>query len=435
MKTTIKYKDLVRHTLRGYINGRKREIESSVPEYPAVLSHYLMNPIHEHVFGNENFKIEYVRTINEYSKYTGTNIPEEASQLKLVFSDVPFPPPKNPKFTFIDLFAGIGGIRMAFQNAGGKCVFSSEWDKYAQMTYFENFGEIPFGDIKRFTDIDNITDTDLNNLIPDHDVLCAGFPCQPFSLAGVSKKNSLGRKHGFKDPTQGTLFFDIKRIISVKRPKAFFLENVKHLTHHDKGKTFKVISDVLDDLKYTWDYSIIDASKWVPQSRKRIFLVGFDPKQLDLKKDDIQIPVGPGNRYNYPELASIINQEVDAKHTLGPGTWATLERHKNHHAKAGNGFGYGLLPVPVPPGHITRTISARYHKDGAEILVEQPGQRPRRLTVAEAQQLQGFPKGKFTFPVSDTQAYRQIGNSVAVPSVEATAKTICKMLESRGCVK
>lgn len=349
--------------------------------------------------------------------------------------DIPYPPPKHPSLTFIDLFAGIGGFRIALQNLGGKCVFSSEINQYAKKTYERNFGEVPFGDICQFTGPD-ISDRELNARIPDHTILTAGFPCQPFSLAGVSKKNSLGRKHGFQDPTQGTLFFDIKRILKVKRPPAFFLENVKNLIHHDGGKTFRIILDVLEnELGYTVNFGIVDAARWVPQHRERTFIVGFDPKVLSLKKENIRIPSASPKSYRYPALSSIIKERVSDKYTLGPGTWATLERHKQHHAAAGNGFGYGLHRLPIRKDEVTRTISARYHKDGAEILIEQPGRLPRRLTVEEAMQLQGYDPLKFIFPVSDCQAYRQIGNSVAVPAIQATAAEMVSVLRTEGVLK
>lgn len=344
-----------------------------------------------------------------------------AGELKQPFdySDVPYPPPLSWNFKFIDLFAGIGGFRQAFQQAGGKCVFTSEWDTYAKRTYEANYGEVPFGDIRKIIKKD----------IPDHDVLCAGFPCQPFSVAGVSKKNSLGRKHGFDDETQGNLFFEIEDILRAKRPKAFFLENVKNLVSHDKGNTFKVIRHILEvGLKYKIAWKVVNGARWVPQHRQRIFIVGFDPEQVSIAKEDILIPEGPSEEYTFPELKSIIGSRVDEKYTLGPGTWETLIRHKSNHAAKGNGFGYGLHKRPIKKGEVTRTISARYHKDGAEILIEQRGKRPRRLTVEEAMQLQGYDPKKFIFPVSDTQAYRQIGNSVVVPAVAACAKEIAKVL-------
>ena len=288
-------------------------------------------------------------------------------QIRFDFCDLPYPPPEKWNFTFIDLFAGIGGFRLAFQKAGGKCIFTSEWDEHAKKTYEANFGECPFGDIRRIN----------KNEIPDHDVLCAGFPCQPFSLAGVSKKNSLGRKHGFEDETQGTLFFEIKEILRLKRPRAFMLENVKNLLAHDKGRTFEVIRHALEDgLGYVINWKIVDGAKWVPQHRERIFIVGYDPAQVKVSREQIVIPSVPGRDYVYPQLSSTIQKKVK-DHTLGPGTWDTLVRHKAHHEKEGNGFGYGLHAMPIRKGEVTRTISARYHKDGAEILIEQKNDRPR----------------------------------------------------------
>ena len=332
---------------------------------------------------------------------------------------------KTNRYTFIDLFAGIGGFRIAFQSTGSKCVFSSEWDKYARQTYMHNFGEEPTGDIC-LVDKENI---------PDHDILSAGFPCQPFSLAGVSKKNSMGRAHGFLDKTQGILFFEIKEILKVKRPKAFMLENVKNLRSHDKGKTFEIIKEsLLNDLGYIINWDIVDGSKWVPQHRERIFIVGYDSKRYDIDKNDIIIHKSPTSQYDYPTLNKIIQRKVDG-FTVGPGTWETLKRHKRHHELKGNGFGYDLHKIPISKNTITRTISARYHKDGAEILIEQPGDRPRRLTIEEAMQLQGYNPDSFHFPVSKTQAYKQIGNSVVVPAVTSTAKEIVKTLKKLDRIK
>lgn len=348
------------------------------------------------------------------------NIPQPL--IKLFWDDFPYPPPHSWNFTFIDLFAGIGGFRQAFQSAGGKCVFSSEWDKYAKKTYEANYGETPYGDIRNIN----------KDKIPDHDVLCAGFPCQPFSLAGVSKKNSLGRKHGFDDETQGTLFFEIKEIIRIKRPKAFMLENVKNLLSHNKGETFKIIRQTLEDvLGYVINWKVVDGAKWVPQHRERIFIVGYDPNQINIDKENIIIPSEPEEDYNYPSLSSIINRNLKG-YTLGPGTWDTLERHKANHAAKGNGFGYKVHQFPISKEDITRTISARYHKDGAEILIAQQGDRPRRLSVEEAMQLQGYDPEHFIFPVSNTQAYKQIGNSVVVPAIKSTAKEIAKMINKLG---
>jgi DNA (cytosine-5)-methyltransferase 1 len=309
------------------------------------------------------------------------------------------------EFTFIDLFAGIGGIRQAFESTGGKCLFSSEWNKFSQQTYEANFGEIPDGDI---TKIDE-------NKIPDHDVLVAGFPCQPFSIAGVSSKNSLGRPHGFKDATQGTLFFDICRIIKAKKPKMFLLENVKNLQSHDKGNTFKVIVKALrEELDYDIHYKVIDASKMVPQHRERIFIVGFEePTKFEF----------PELKDKRPKLADILEKRVDKKYTLLDGTWNALQRHLAKHRAKGNGFGYNIADKKG----IAKTLSARYYKDGAEILIPQRGKNPRKLTPRECARLMGFPE-KFKIPVSDNQAYRQFGNAVVVPVVKEVAKAMVKQL-------
>lgn len=402
-------------------------------ELRAVLSHWLLNPT-----GNiplaEELGLAFIRSqlhslptslperMSVFEESEDYGIDEIQPLLNLDFSDIPYPPPSECSFTFIDLFAGVGGFRQAMQSVSGKCVFTSEWDKYAQQTYFANYGEVPYGDIRKIN----------ADSIPDHDVLCAGFPCQPFSLAGVSKKNSMGRKHGFEDETQGTLFFDIARILKAKRPKSFFLENVKNLQRHDKGQTFNTIFRTLtEELGYVVNFKVVDGGKWVPQHRERIFIVGFDPKVFpNITEEDIRIPSEPSDSYNYTELSTIIKDEVPDKYTLGPGTWDTLVRHKAHHAKAGNGFGYGLHEVPIKQGAVTRTISARYHKDGAEILIDQPSKpRPRRLTIEEAMQLQGYDPNRFVFPVSDTQAYKQIGNSVVVPAIKAVAEEISMLLK------
>ena len=393
------------------------------PDAGAIITHFLRSPSEcPPTLSHSQFsKLKKIAN-QEIATILGRFCDDGAQLLnEIIVGDVPFPSPSNPKFRFIDLFAGIGGFRIAFQNAGGECVFTSEWDRFAKKTYERNFGDIPFGDITKIGECD----------IPDHEVLCAGFPCQPFSLAGVSKKNSLGRKHGFEDETQGTLFFDVKRIIAEKRPKAFMLENVKNLLSHDKGQTFEVIRKSLeDDLGYIVKWKVVNGGNWVPQRRERIFIVGFDPDQIIVDRDDIKIPERPSSDYLFPELNSIIEKEVEG-HTLGPGTWDTLERHKANHEKKGNGFGYGLHLMPIQEGAYTRTISARYHKDGAEVLIEQPGERPRRLTVKEAMSLQGYDPNKFVFPVSNTQAYRQIGNSVVVPAISACALEIAQKLVER----
>ncbi len=327
--------------------------------------------------------------------------------------DVPFPPPLNPKFTFIDLFAGIGGFRLAFQEQGGKCVFTSEWDKNSQKTYEANFGEVPFGDI---------TKIHAKN-IPDHDILLAGFPCQPFSIAGVSKKNSLGRKHGFADETQGTLFYDIVRILKTKRPKAFLLENVKNLRSHDKGRTFHVIMESLKELDYFVFDKVIDAKNYVPQHRERIFIAGFSKDHFD-EAPDFRFPTPPEQEFR---IRDILEPRPDKKYTLTDNLWKYLQDYAKKHKANGNGFGFGLVDM----NGITRTISARYYKDGSEILIPQGrGNNPRRLTPEECRSLMGYPENFIirNTGVSDMQLYRQFGNSVAVPVVSDIAKKIMRVI-------
>lgn len=314
-------------------------------------------------------------------------------------------------FSFIDLFAGIGGMRLGFERAGGHCVYSSEWNKYSQQTYFANFGEQPEGDITQVVATD----------IPDHDILLAGFPCQPFSIAGVSKKNSLGRATGFADKTQGTLFFDVCRILKAKRPKAFLLENVKNLCSHDRGRTFKVILESLDELGYSVFYAVLDGQNYVPQHRERIIIVGFDKYRYG---EDTEFEFALTPRIPKPVMRDILEPEVADKYTLSDKLWAYLQNYAAKHKAAGNGFGYGIAPLDG----ISRTMSARYYKDGSEILIAQEGKNPRRLTPRECARLQGFPEN-FKIPVSDTQAYRQFGNSVVVPLIENVAKLVINKLE------
>jgi DNA (cytosine-5)-methyltransferase 1 len=318
-----------------------------------------------------------------------------------------------PALTFIDLFAGIGGVRMAFERQGCRCVFSSEWDRFARKTYETNFGELPAGDIRAVS----------SSEIPDHDLLTAGFPCQPFSISGVSKKASLGRPHGFDDPTQGTLFFEVKRIIEGKRPAAFLLENVKNLVHHDGGRTFKVILRALEeDLGYDLHWAVMDAKVLVPQHRERIYIVGFkEPRAFTF----------PEIRESNPKIKDILESDPSEKYTLSSRLWEYLRKYALKHQKLGNGFGYGLVDI----NGISRTLSARYYKDGSEILVPQgKGKPPRRLTPRECARLMGFPE-RFQIPVSDTQAYRQFGNSVVVPLVESVAKRIVECLQQKPISK
>jgi DNA (cytosine-5)-methyltransferase 1 len=302
---------------------------------------------------------------------------------------------------FIDLFAGIGGIRIAFERAGAECVFSSEWNKFAQQTYEKNFGEIPAGDIRAIQAAD----------LPDFDILCGGFPCQPFSIAGVSKKRSLNKPHGFEDKTQGTLFYEILRILKEKKPSAFFLENVKNLENHDKGKTFSVIQDSLRDAGYSFRYKVINAKSLVPQNRERIFMVGFRDPEIGF-----DFPNVPDRK---PRMRDILEENVPDKYTLTDHLWEYLRNYAEKHRLKGNGFGYGLVDID----NHCRTLSARYFKDGSEILIPQAGKNPRRLTPRECARLQGYPDS-FVIPVSDTQAYKQFGNSVAVPLVEILAKQV-----------
>lgn len=332
-------------------------------------------------------------------------------------------------FTFIDLFAGIGGLRRGFEPLGGKCIFTSEWNRYCQQTYKANYtteGEIA-GDI---TKIDA-------SEIPKHDVLLAGFPCQPFSIAGVSKKNALHQPHGFRCETQGTLFFDVARIIEHHRPRAFLLENVKNLVNHDHGRTFKVIRRILEEeLGYCVRYRVIDARSWVPQHRERIIIVGFHEAN-GFRLDDLQVP----DPLSGPVLSSLLHPEdgsepvnksnrryiggklgkVKSKYTLSDHLWAYLQAYAEKHREKGNGFGFGLSG----PNDVARTLSARYYKDGSEILIRQTGKNPRRLTPRECSRLMGFDRpgrSDFVIPVSDTQAYKQFGNAVVVPVIEAVAR-------------
>ena len=320
-------------------------------------------------------------------------------------------------YAFIDLFAGIGGMRLAYESAGGHCVYSNEWNKYSQQTSYANFGVQPDGDI---TKVDAAS-------IPDHDILVAGFPCQPFSIAGVSKKQSLGRATGFEDKTQGTLFFDICRILKTKRPRAFMLENVKNLCSHDKGRTFKVIQESLSELNYKVFFQILDGKHFVPQHRERIVIVGFDMERYG---EDIDFKFDLKPLDTPPVVRDILENNVDNKYTLSDKLWDYLQNYAAKHREAGNGFGFGIAPLDG----ITRTISARYYKDGSEILIAQEGRNPRRLTPRECARLQGFPD-TFKIPVSDTQAYKQFGNSVVVPLMGEVAKLVVHKLEEMDNAK
>lgn len=342
----------------------------------------------------------------------------------------------TPKFTFIDLFAGIGGMRIGFESVGGRCVFTSEWDKFCRQTYQANFdcNHDIAGDISKINSGD----------IPSFDLLLAGFPCQPFSIAGVSKKNSLGREHGFRDKTQGTLFFDIARILDYHKPAAFLLENVKNLLRHDRGNTFRVIAETLDELGYHWDKRVIDAKGYLPQHRERVFIAGFR-EDTGFSFEDLDVPdpeSGPrlhcilhpqdGSEEAEPPYTEGPEALVNEKYTLSDRLWEYLQEYAEKHRRRGNGFGYGLNTE----NDVARTLSARYYKDGSEILIDQgEGRNPRRLTPRECARLMGFdgPDRKpFEIPVSDTQSYKQFGNAVAVPVVEVLARYMLPhILESR----
>jgi DNA (cytosine-5)-methyltransferase 1 len=316
-------------------------------------------------------------------------------------------------FKFIDLFAGIGGMRVGLSRLGGECVFTSEWDKYAQRTYKSWYQdpELPHGDIRKI-DISSI---------PEHDILAAGFPCQPFSIAGVSKKKSLGREHGFRDVTQGTLFFHLASIIEIKRPPVLLLENVKNLMSHDSGRTWQVIKKTLEEMEYAVFPKIIDAAHFVPQHRERVIIIGFDKREFGdaVSFTFPDLPTGPK-----PKLRDILDPHAPAKYTLTDHLWRYLQDYAERHRQKGNGFGFGLADLDG----VTRTLSARYYKDGSEILIPQKRKNPRRLTPDECARLMGFPEKKIV--VSDTQAYKQFGNAVVPAVIEWVGKAIIETLRS-----
>lgn len=380
----------------------------------ALISHYLRNKDRK----LKKHAIQFSKELLEeyFDEEITSFVAEEALQSLINFDeDVLFPTPANPKFTFIDLFAGIGGFRIAMQRNQGQCVFSSEWDKMAQRTYYANFGEIPFGDI---------TKPETKQWIPNKfDILCGGFPCQPFSIAGVSKKNSLGRKHGFEDEKQGNLFFHIADIIKNHRPKAFFLENVKNLVSHDKGNTFRIIKETLESLDYTFYSAVLNGKHFVPQNRERTFMIGFDKKIFNGKE-----------KFSFPEMPSpgkkikdILEKKVESKYTLTNHLWKYLQDYSQKHKEKGNGFGFGLVDL----NGTSRTMSARYYKDGSEILIPQKNNNPRRLSIREAARLQGYPDYFKVDAVSMNQGYKQFGNSVVVPLVEAIGEKIVEALETK----
>lgn len=402
-------------------------------------------------------------TLNRWLNGKGVQRSLSQIEVNMLQQMLPKPPAHHPhyKFRFIDLFAGIGGIRKGFEEIGGQCVFTSEWNKEAVRTYKANWYCDPeqhkFNEDIRQVTLTEDPDTDINeayrhidNEIPDHEVLLAGFPCQPFSLAGVSKKNSLGRAHGFECEAQGTLFFDVARIIAAKQPAIFVLENVKNLKSHDKGNTFRIIMKTLDELGYDVadadmngpnDPKIIDGKNFLPQHRERIVLVGFK-RSLDIKGDFSLKNISQFFPEVRPAIRDLLEPEVNDKYILTENLWKYLYNYAKKHQAKGNGFGFGLVD-PQNPGSVARTLSARYHKDGSEILIDrgwdmQRGEadfddpdnqknRPRRLTPQECARLMGFEKpggDVFHIPVSDTQAYKQFGNSVVVPVFTAVARLL-----------
>lgn len=360
---------------------------------------------------------EFVLSLLEQAYHQSRELPLFAGLPQIVT-----PAPERIPFKFIDLFAGIGGMRIPLEKLGGKCVFSSEINPYSQKTYKAWFGETPHGDITKIPPAE----------IPDHDILAAGFPCQPFSIAGVSKKKSLGQAHGFLCEAQGTLFFNLAAIAQVKRPPVLLLENVKNLQSHDKGRTWKVIRETLDDLDYKVYAKVIDAAGWVPQHRERIYMVCFDKNVFGLNPP-FDFPSPPEG--SPPRLRPILDPEPAPKYTLTDHLWKYLRDYAERHKAKGNGFGFGLANLDG----ITRTLSARYYKDGSEILIPQGnGKNPRRLTPPECARLMGFPD--FPIVVSDTQAYRQFGNAVVPKVVEAIARNIISTLHwqltrgANGCL-
>ena len=376
-------------------------------------------------YGKRKVAEEFDVNLRTLTRWEDGNIPHNGL-LKHALSTLLMEPVNNAynfsEFTFADLFAGIGGVRMGFESQGGKCVFTSEWNKYAVETYRANFisNHSIAGDITKVKEVD----------IPDHDVLLAGFPCQPFSIAGVSKKNSLGQAHGFACDTQGTLFFDVARIIQAKKPAAFLLENVKNLTTHDKKRTFKTICRTLqDELGYRIYPMVIDAKGFVPQHRERIYIAGFR-KDTSFSWNAFRFPdkrgvtmkniLHPEDGSEEPEKEYTLGENalVNEKYILGQNLWKYLRGYAEKHKKLGNGFGYGL----VKADDTARTLSARYYKDGSEILIYRGvRKRPRRLTPRECARIMGYPDS-FKIPVSDTQAYKQFGNSVAVPVIQEIAR-------------
>lgn len=371
----------------------------------AYITHYMQNSLYQ------DKAMDYIENRVEEPHY---------QHLIPIKWDVPFPPPENEKFTFIDLFAGIGGFRIALQSQNGKCVFSSEIDNSAKKTYESNFGEVPFGDIREFTD-EHISDFELNNLIPHHTILAGGFPCQPFSLAGVSARNSLGIAHGFNDKNQGNLFFDIMRIVSIKKPDVLFLENVKNFKRHDNGNTFNTVKEIIEELGYSFHSKVINSSTLVPQRRQRFYMVCFRDPDVEFEFPDFE-----GEE---KILRDILEKKPSPEYTISDKLWEGHQRRTKRNLERGTGFTAFTANLDKP----SNTLVARYGKDGKECLIPQDGNNPRKLTPRECARLQGFPES-FILPSSNAASYRQFGNSVAVPVIKAISKNILVALKKHNII-
>ncbi len=393
-------------------------------ELPAIISHWLQSPSSPPVLIDKKYGpiwrtrlSTYVDSLNPRHLVDRWHC-KSAARFTIDFSDVPFPPPEKPKFFFIDLFAGIGGFRIALQGLGGKCLFSSEWNHESKRTYYDNFGEIPFGDIRQFTKI-GISDERLAEIIPSHHILAAGFPCQPFSKAGVSARNALGQQHGFCCRLQGTLFFDLLRIAKAKRPRVLFLENVGDLPVHDSGHTFDTMKRLVEqELKFSFSSSVIDASPLVPQRRKRCYIVCLRDKR---RKFSFPKVIGKPR-----SLGSILESKVPSRYTISDRLWQGHIARSERNVARGAGFVAREASLTMPAG----TLVARYYKDGKECLIPQPGNNPRRLTPRECARLQGYPE-HFRIHPTDPPAYRQFGNAVVVPVIAKLARPIARRVWSR----
>ena len=418
---TISLKDALRQITSNCINDDDPLLANT--DLLAILTHWLQSRENAPIFGTKRHR-------NIWSQWLADSLLSESHQISEPIQQtrkrhngqididfgVPFPPPNRPNFRFIDLYAGIGGFRIALQKHGGKCVFSCEWNASAKETYYRNFGEIPFGDIREFSG-EEISDAAIKKTIPDHDILAAGFPCQPFSRAGVSARSSLGQAHGFSCEIQGTLFFDLIRIAKVKRPRVLLLENVKNLKSHDGGRTFQTIKETIEqDLGYSFSDAIVDASSFVPQKRERCFMVCF--------RDKSQHFVFPQFSKLRLPLSGILEPDPPKHYTISDRLWEGHQRRTQRNLARGVGFTAFVADISKP----AHTLVARYGKDGKECLVPQRGENPRKLTRRECARLQGFPE-IFVLPASDAAAYRQFGNSVPVPVVDHIAEAIIAQME------